>query len=367
MADGYEEIMRDELEKFYRGKDRLLPNIMLLGVAGCGRSSFVNLVFHKDLVPVNDAPQGGVGFETYWGRDHGMGVNLIDSCGYEMEDGYLASIRKKIEESRKKAPLEKIHIVWYCISVVGGKLHDYDIQTLKLLYEDEDLRNRVAVVLTKCDQDDENGGTAKIFKQIMPREIGDMLPVFEVSAHPDLTLELEQLITWSADQLDDADMKEAFVSTQRISLEAKRQAASARLGVYAATAVAALPPILIGAMLMPWHITMSANIIHIYGMENYISISKAEIGNLAIANIEKAWRACNVMNNAPVIDGIIISTSLMSRGLGFAISEICYDRCKKIARGEFVDIHSVFDAETIQDYMRKYIKKHGKFAGYFLM
>ena len=365
MADGYEEIMRAELERFSRGKDRLLPNIMLLGAAGCGRSSLVNLVFRKDLVPANDASRRTVDFETYWGREHGMGVNLIDSRGYEMEDDYPDSIRKKMEENHKKAPLEKIHIVWYCFPVTSGKIHNYEIQILKRLYEDEDLRNRVAVVLTKCDQDDENGGTAKIFRQIMAREVGDMLPVFEVSTHPDLMLELEQLITWSANQLDDADMKEAFVSTQRISLEAKRQAASARIGFYAATA--ALAPIGIGAMLMPGHITMSANIIHIYGMENYVSISKAVIENAVISTIEKAFVKMPLKFSPIVVDPKSDRNWLITSALGFAISEICCDRCKKIARGEFLDIPSVLDAETIQDYMWKYIKEHGKTAGDFLL
>ena len=52
--------------------------------------------------------------------------------------------------------------------------------------------------------------------------------------------------------------------------------------------------------------------------------------------------------------------SLITSALGFAISEICYDSCKKIARGEYVDMTSMFDAETIQEYVQKYMREHKK-------
>ena len=76
VANTYEETIRSEWEKF-SGEKRLLPNIMLLGATGCGKSSLINLIFNKKLAPVNDTSRGTDGFETYWGREHDMGVNLI--------------------------------------------------------------------------------------------------------------------------------------------------------------------------------------------------------------------------------------------------------------------------------------------------
>lgn len=374
MANTYEETIRSEWEKF-SGEKRLLPNIMLLGATGCGKSSLINLIFNKELAPVNDASRGTDGFETYWGREHDMGVNLIDSRGYEMEDGsgesfscYHDSIKRKMEENRQKAPLEKIHIVWFCISVAGGRVQDYDTQILKLLYRDQDLRSRVAVVLTKCDEDDENGSTAKLFKQIIGNDVGTALPIFEVSTDPNLTLDLEKLMTWAANQLDDTDLKEAFIASQMISLKAKREAATARIGFYALTAagIGASPiPVSDAALLTPLQITMSTNIIHIYGMENISSISKALIGNIVISNLGKAF-AGGLLKLIPgigtFVGGMINAgvASLITSALGFAISEICYDSCKKIARGEYVDMTSMFDAETIQEYVQKYMKEHKK-------
>ena len=216
-----------------------------------------------------------------------------------MEDGseesfsyYHDSIKRKMEENRQKASLEKIHIVWFCISVAGGRIQVYDTQILKLLHGDQDLQSRVAVVLTKCDEDDENGSTAKLFKQIIGNDMGTALPVFEVSTDPNLTLDLEKLMTWAANQLDDTDLKEAFIASQMISLKAKREAATARIGFYALTAagIGASPiPVSDAALLTPLQITMSTNIIHIYGMENIASISKALIGNIVISNLGKAF------------------------------------------------------------------------------
>jgi len=375
MANEYEKMVQEEWEKFSRNRDKLFPNIMLLGATGCGKSSLINLIFGKKLAPVNDVSRGTDGFETYWGRDYGMSVNLIDSRGYEMEDGsgesfssYYRDIQEKMKESREKSPLEKIHIVWFCISVAGEKIQDYDIKILKLLRQDTELRNRVCIVLTKCDEDTEDGDAAKIFKGIIAEEVGSGLPVFEVSTDPNVKLDLEKLMTWSANQLDDADLKEAFIASQMMSLKDKREAANARIAIYAGSAavIGATPiPVPQASLLVPLQVTMAANIIHIYGMDNFASISKALIGDVVISNLGKAF-AGGLMKLIPVVGpwvgGVINASvaSLITSALGFAISEICYDSCKKIARGEYVDLSSMFDVETVRSYTREYIESHSK-------
>lgn len=371
MANRYEETIREEWEKFSNEQNR--PNIMLLGATNCGKSSFINLVFGKELAVVNDVSRGTTGFETYWGRDHGIGVNLIDSRGYEMEDGsgesfssYYDAIKNKMKESRENDPMEKIHIIWFCISVAAERIQDYDIQILKLLHDEPELRNHVAILLTKCDEDNEDGRQAKIFKKILTSDVGGDMPVFEVSTDPDLKLDLEKLMIWSANRLDNTDMKEAFIASQMISLKARREAASGRIGFYAlaAAGIGASPiPVSDAALLTPLQITMATNIIHIYGMENFASISKALIGDIVISNLGKAF-AGGLLKLIPGVGTIIGGTinagvaSLITSALGFAISEICYDNCKKIAKGEYVDMSSMFDAETIQTYVQEYMQKN---------
>lgn len=374
MANKYEENVRNEWDKFSKG-EKLLPNIMLLGKTGCGKSSLINLVFHKNLAPVNDVSRGTDGFETYKGAKHGMGVNLIDSRGYEMENGsgesfseYHKSIREKMEESRKKDPLEKIHIVWYCISVAGEKVEDYDIETLKTLQQEPELKNRVCVVMTKCDQDDEDGSTAKIFREIIAQELRKSIPAFEVSTDPNLELDLGKMMDWSANLLDDADLKEAFVASQMIDLNAKRKAAATRISIYITSAVGigfAPIPMSDAALLVPLQVTMSTHIIHIYGMENYAGISAALIGDVVVSNLGKAF-AGGLLKLFPGIGtlwgGVINASvaSLITGALGFAISEICYENCKKIAQGEYVDMSDIFDAETVKAYIKNYMDSYKK-------
>jgi len=375
MANRYEEIIRDEWEKFSNDKNKLFPNIMLLGATGCGKSSLINLVFGKKLAPVDDVSRCTTDFDTYLGRDHSMSVNLIDSRGYEMEDdsgesfsAYYRSIQEKMKESKEKDPLEKIHIVWFCISVAAEKVQDYDIEILKRLRQDTELRNHVCIVLTKCDEDTEDGDAARIFKEIIGTELGSDLSVFEVSIDPNVKLDLEKLMDWSANQLDDKDLKEAFIASQITSLKTKRETAAVRIAIYAASAAAigASPiPVPQASLLVPLQVTMATNIIHIYGMENFANISKAVIGNIVISNLGKAF-AGGLLKLIPVVGpwvgGVINAgvASLITSALGFAISEICYDSCKKIAKGEYVDMSSIFDVETIQSYTRNYMETHKK-------
>ncbi|MCM1382858.1 MAG: 50S ribosome-binding GTPase, partial [Muribaculaceae bacterium] len=156
MANNYEEMLEAEWERI--NEKRIFPNIMLLGETGCGKSSLINHVFGKDLAYVNDTSRGTSEFEKYEGAEHGLGVNLIDSRGYELSNGknesfehYIASVKEEMDKSRKADPFGKIHIIWYCVSLSGSKFQDYDCDTIRMLLNDDELKNRVCVVLTKCD------------------------------------------------------------------------------------------------------------------------------------------------------------------------------------------------------------------------
>jgi len=104
MGNTYEEKLKMEWEKFSSKKNKFFPNIMLLGATGCGKSSLINLIFDKEIAPVNDVSRGTTEFKTYWGTDYDMNVNLIDSRGYEMEDRNgetFSNYYKAIKNGRK--------------------------------------------------------------------------------------------------------------------------------------------------------------------------------------------------------------------------------------------------------------------------
>lgn len=363
VVNGYEEKIQDERKRF--SSEKLFPNTMLLGATCSGKSSLINFVFGKRLAHVNDGLCGTIDFMSYWGRDHGKNINLIDSRGYEMEgsfSSYYSSIREKIEESQKGDPLMRIHAVWLCISIAAGRIHPYDIQIIKELQNDPELRKRIAVLFTKSDVDDEDGSIAKTFKQVLTSEVGYNLPIFKVSTYPDSKYDLEDVVAWSATQLDDTVLAEDFIAVHMMDLESKRKSVAIQVGLYsaAAAAIAVVPiPVAASAILTPLQVAMATHIIHVYGMDNLTAVTNALLGDVIVANLGKML-AGELIKLVPFAGQIINASvaSLITGALGFAISEICYDSCKKIAKGEYVDFSKAFDAETIHKYSAAYMESH---------
>lgn len=376
MANQYEIMLREEWQKF-NNNNKLLPNIMLLGASGCGKSSLINFVFGANIAEVNDTSRGTDSFDTYKGVDHGLGINLIDSRGYELSNGedesfesYTRAIHEKMEQNRTSAPMDKIHIIWYCISAAGERIQNYDIDTLKMLRNEPELKNRICVVITKCDEDDENSSIANRFKEIIRSDIGNNLSVFEVSTFPEYPLDLERLIQWSAEQLDDSDMREAFILSQNISLKLKRDEAGKAIAFYAAAAAAigAVPiPVSDAFLLTPLQLAMSTHLIHIYGIDSLANISKGVITTVLIPNLGKAF-AGGLLKLIPgigsLVGGLINGgvAAAITTALGCAISEISFKSCEKLVKGEDVNFDKIFSSESLKA-ASDYFQKIGKSGG----
>lgn len=370
MSNEYTELVQKEWDRFVENND-VMPNIMLLGATGSGKSSFVNMVFGADIAAVSHASRGTTDFSWYLGKEHGTEVNLLDSRGYEMESGdggesceqYLQDIRRELSRSRNAETMGRIHLVFYCISAAGGRVQPYDKQVLRELQRDPQLRGRIAVVVTKCDEDDEDSTIANRYREVLKEEFSSM-PVYEVSTDPDYPLQLDGLMAWSADSLGSQDLREAFVASQRGSLQEKDRLAENRVRYYTAgaAAIGAVPiPISDAVPLTALQVTMAANIIHIYGLDDLAHISKAVLGNFVVANLGKAI-AGGLLKLVPgigtLVGGVINAgvAGTITGALGYAISRICHACCEKILRGERVDFSQLFDLAQIQQYTSAYLK-----------
>ena len=91
---------------------------MLLGISGAGKSSLINAIFKRDLAKVSNVKPETKGYgKIYYGKQYGLSVNLIDTAGYEMNQGndYYESVKPILEngiENEHSGENEKIHIIW---------------------------------------------------------------------------------------------------------------------------------------------------------------------------------------------------------------------------------------------------------------
>ena len=312
-------------------------------------------------------------------------MNLIDSRGYELTNAsgdesfeiYMQSIRELMEKNRTQTPGGRVHIVWYCISVAAQRIQDYDIACLRMLSEDPQLRGRIAVIFTKCDEDDVNGTTARAFRSVIDEEVSPSMRTFEVSTDEELQdmLDLRSLVEWSAGQLDSSDevqaaldLREVFVSAQTQDLDLKRKTAHERIAVYAgsAAAIGAVPiPFSDAVLLTPLQVSMAAQITRIYGMEHLANISSVLLGDIIISNLGRALAGGPlklIPGAGSVAGGIVNATvaSTLTYAIGYAVSSLCYRACQQLLHGEQVDWSDVFSEARFRDSVSNYIETHNQ-------
>ena len=87
---------------------------------------------------------------------------------------------------------DQIHLFWYCLSVGNHRITEYDLENIKAL---KSLGVDLAIVFTKCDteeiDDNDEGVTSKVFKEILSKERIDLNSIFETIAEGDENLEID--------------------------------------------------------------------------------------------------------------------------------------------------------------------------------
>lgn len=353
IMDKYKERFEAEWEKYRENKENTYPNIMLLGTSGAGKSSLINTVFGRELASVSDVEPETRGYDTiYWGKDYGNTVNLIDTAGYELDQGesYYFEVRKVISEGIKEEP---IHIIWYCVPVTNERVQEMDVDILRRLMEEPGIRKRICVVFTKCDQDTEEGMKAKVLKQIIADKVPFQVKSFETSNVKGLGLELTDLIEWSANAIENEDLREKFIASQMADLEQKRSYAGKIIATATATAagIGAVPiPFSDAVLLVPVQVAMISKIIDGYGVSSLANISEAVISDIVVTNLGKSI-VSGILKVIPGIGSLVggmISAGVagtLTGAVGFAVSEICYNSVKKFFEGKPVDWTNLFESE----------------------
>ena len=368
--------MKKEIEELFQAESANLkkPNLMVVGGTGVGKSSLINRVFGVALAKVGSGKPVTQGCIKY--EHENVPIAVFDTEGYEISSSgpsnsnFATRVIAEIKRRQALALSEQIHFAWYCLSVGNHRITDYDLQNLKLFARE--LRLPVAVVLTQCDteelDDNDKGKTSTAFRKVLAED-GFKGPVFETCAtETTLSLDLEQLMEWSAAALTDEDMRRSFVGAQRASLPMKRKEADKLcLAVAgAASASAGLNPLPIGdaALIVPQQVAMAIGLARIYGFDGVnsgvMTFLKGQIISLAAkqlaSGLAKLIPGVGQLLNAAVAGGV-------TWALGQALAEI-YGRAYEhlLEHGEVPDWAKLLSSDSLGPLMAAAFKswKPGK-------
>lgn len=351
-----------EFEKQIQSLEK--PNLMVVGGTGVGKSSLINLVFGRKVADVGAGKPVTKGCKLYQSDD--VPINILDTEGYEIEangkidnSNFKKVVLKEIVDRKSKPLAEQIHLFWYCLSISSHRITDYDLGNIKELSK---LGLKLAIVLTKCDQDEldhENKGIhAEKFKKVLKSE-GISSPVFQTMTDPSDPLEINDLIDWCLEQLPSEELRKAFVSAQKTNLPAKeKQAAQIILGASAAASAAAgLNPVPLSdaVILMPIQTGMAAALAKTYGFPALGAASTSLLKAQVLSMLGKQM-AASLIKLIPGIGNIINGAVAggLTAGLGYGLNMLYKDALiKYLETGKAPDWQKIFEQFDFTSFLKE--------------
>ena len=117
----FEKQAAEEMKKAF--SEQAIPNVLICGQTGAGKSSAINFIAEEQIAEVGDVKpthiQDGI---KYYETNY---INVYDSNGYEIgidkQENYnklIMNFLKTNKGTEKKA----VHLIWYCISGAGKRV-----------------------------------------------------------------------------------------------------------------------------------------------------------------------------------------------------------------------------------------------------
>ena len=154
----------------YKEGMSMKPNILVCGKTGVGKTSLIQAVTHRGVVPDSAIGNGRAttrGFQVYETEI----ANFIDSEGMnpgdQSVDDYADFILNEMFDRLDSRETEKlIHNIWYCIDGSGARVQDTDAKIIKTFSD------KVLLVVTKSElmRKEQTEGVMKTLLDLIPRE-----------------------------------------------------------------------------------------------------------------------------------------------------------------------------------------------------
>jgi uncharacterized protein (DUF697 family)/GTP-binding protein EngB required for normal cell division len=365
-TDGLKEKFNEAYELLKKQIQR--PNILILGQTGVGKSSLINTIFGKQLAAVSNVKSTTRGFHAYSSED--VPVNIIDSEGYELSDceNFKSLLSEYIDQNFSDIT-KQIHIAWYCISISSARVLPYDLDNISFLIDEKKIPT--CVVLTQCDNDTPEGDVAKALTESVTKRFGRRVKCFQTSYDPEINKELEvdKLIEWSMNNLNNDNLKLGFLIAQTVDLSMKEEKALTRIKFYdaGAAAIGASPiPMSDAALLMPLQVMMASDIFRIMGLSTNVSAAISNVIESRLISMLGKLIAGNLIKLIPFIGpiaGATINASValfITHSLGYALVKLTKKAIENEWNGNSEMFNKVFTEENFQKYIDEYKNKGGK-------
>lgn len=346
--------------------EQKIPNILICGQTGTGKSSAVNFLFDDAVTTVGDFEPCTKDIKLF----KNAYINIYDSEGYEIgsekqthyRDMLLTDFLLKKQSSRVGD--DAVHMVWYAISAAGKRFTDLDIDLVNSIKQ---AGFPVAILLTKID------GPGKRVSEEMKKSIQAELPqtpVFMLSIDKDEKVQAlcdwKTLTQWSYNALPEV-YKNRFVAALKDGLEEKKAQAQKIIKKHLLKLIVANPvpqqTALVVQLFSIYNIKVERmSILQQLSSESLVKLSKA---------IEKALKSAADLIQPKdkysagakalfYIGGELVrigSYSMTTKVLGEAISYVCYNHCKALLEGKdpLFDIDQILtSSEFIQKMVDSY-------------
>jgi uncharacterized protein (DUF697 family)/GTP-binding protein EngB required for normal cell division len=332
-------------------------NILIIGQTGVGKSTLINAVFRKPLARAETGRPVTKVIQRF--EDPDVPVTLYDTKGVELGDSknrVIKDFKRTVSKSRKAAPEEHIHLLWYCMDAGQTRVQDYDVDIIRALAEDVP----VVLVFTQTIDDERADALEETIQQAdLPIEGGRAVRTLAESRRiGHQTLEprgLEELVRLTNELLPEA-VRRAFINAQGVVVDLKiDQSRAVVVGATAAAAAAAAAPIPASdaMVLRPIQLGMLAGISAIFGIElssdQVKSLVKSVIGQ---GGMEKVGKKLVKELAKHVPGGNVVNATVaaaLTGALGEAYIRLSTEMLRRQAAGKPMP-----DAEMLRFFMDTY-------------